>query len=92
MIEVRQLAPSYERLCVDRASLRDMPHDGVFLKGCEMMTGENHADERAELHFLAALCDELMRALLIAGVLDRAQLNEIEAAVATRVGSSPRGW
>ena len=50
------------------------------------------AEERNELHFLAALCDELMRSLLAAGVLSRAQLNEVEAAVAKRVGHSPRGW
>lgn len=50
------------------------------------------AEERNELHFLAALCDELMRSLLAAGVLNRAQLNEVEAAVAKRVGHSPRGW
>lgn len=57
-----------------------------------MMTDDSHADERAELHFLAALCDELMRALLIAETLDRAQLNAIEAAVARRVGKLPRSW
>lgn len=48
--------------------------------------------ERAELHFLAALVDELMRKLHIAGVLDQAQLNEIEEAVARRVGNVPRAW
>ena len=53
---------------------------------------EDTADERSELHFLAALCDELMRALLTAGVLSRAQLNDIETAVAKRVGTAPRGW
>lgn len=49
-------------------------------------------EERAEVHFLAALADELMRGLLLAGVLSQAQLNEIEAAVAARVGSAPRAW
>jgi len=54
--------------------------------------GEDTRAERAEVHFLAALADELMRALLLAGVLSQAQLNEIEAAVAARVGSPPRAW
>ena len=57
-----------------------------------MQDDEDSGDERGELHFLAALCDELMRALLTAGVLNRAQLNEIEVAVAKRVGTAPRGW
>lgn len=92
MIKSRQLATGYDELRVERASLHDVHHDGVILKGCEMVTDENYADERAELHFLAALCDELMRALLVGGVLDRTQLNEIEAAVARRVGNTPRGW
>ncbi len=54
--------------------------------------GEDTHSERAEVHFLAALVDELMRGLLLAGVLSKAQLNEIEAAVAQRVGSTPRAW
>lgn len=48
--------------------------------------------ERAELHFLAALVDELMRKLLLSGVLSQAQLNEIERQVSHRVGHSPRAW
>jgi hypothetical protein len=54
--------------------------------------GEDTQAERAEVHFLAALVDEVMRGLLLAGVLSQAQLNEIEAAVAARVGSPPRTW
>lgn len=54
--------------------------------------GEDTHAERAEVHFLAALVDELMRGLLLAGTLSQAQLNEIEAAVATRIGSAPRAW
>lgn len=54
--------------------------------------GEDTHAERAEVHFLAALVDELMRELLLAGILSQAQLNEIEAAVARRVGSTPRAW
>lgn len=57
-----------------------------------MSNDESGADERSELHFLAALCDELMRALLGAEVLSRAQLNEVEAAVAKRLSNPPRGW
>ena len=48
--------------------------------------------ERAEVHFLAALVDELMRRLHEAGVLQQADLNAIEAAVAEKVGTSPRTW
>jgi hypothetical protein len=54
--------------------------------------GEDTHAERAEVHFLAALVDELMRGLLLVGTLSQAQLNEIEAAVAARIGSAPRAW
>jgi hypothetical protein len=54
--------------------------------------GEDTHAERAEVHFLAALADELMCGLLLASVLSQAQLNEIEAAVAARVGSPPQAW
>ncbi len=57
--------------------------------------GTDDADsvsERAELHFLAALVDELMRRLLVGGLLTQGQLNEIEEAVSKRVGNVPRAW
>jgi hypothetical protein len=50
------------------------------------------ANQLSELHFLAALTDELMRTLNATGVLSRAQMNEIEQAAAKRVGSLPRPW
>ena len=53
---------------------------------------EDQVSERAELHFLAALVDELMNALLKAGVMNRAQLQEIENAVSVRTGAAPRAW
>ena len=53
---------------------------------------EDGASERAELHFLAALTDELMRQLMDAGVLTRGQLQSIENAVAERTGGIPRAW
>ncbi len=53
---------------------------------------EDIASERGELHFLAALVDELMRKLMLAGVLDQTELNAIEEAVAKRVGNVPRAW
>ncbi|WP_312487498.1 hypothetical protein [Sphingomonas sp.] len=53
---------------------------------------EDGASERAELHFLAALTDELMRHLMDAGVLNRQQLQSIENAVAERTGGIPRAW
>ncbi|MFT3964426.1 MAG: hypothetical protein QM690_00905 [Sphingobium sp.] len=48
--------------------------------------------ERAELHFLAALVDELMRKLMLAGVMTQSQLNEIEEAVSQRTGAVARAW
>jgi hypothetical protein len=54
--------------------------------------GEDTPSERAEIHFLAALVDELMRKMLTAGVVSQADLNEIEAAVAHRTGGDPRAW
>ncbi len=52
----------------------------------------DQVSERTELHFLAALVDELMRKLLVAGVMTQGQLNEVEAAVAQRVGTAARAW
>jgi len=51
-----------------------------------------NADQRGEIHFLAALTDELMRALGETGALSRAQLNAIEEAAAKRAGTVPRPW
>jgi hypothetical protein len=54
--------------------------------------GEDTMAERAAVHRLVATVDELMRALLAKGVLDRDELNAIEAAVARRVGEAARLW
>jgi len=54
--------------------------------------GEDTESERAEVHFLAALLDELMRRVLAAGVLTQADLNDVEAAAGKRVGGAPRAW
>lgn len=54
--------------------------------------GEDTGSERAQVHFLAAVVDELMRKMLAAGVLSQADLNEVEQLVAQRVGSAPRAW
>ena len=53
---------------------------------------EDGTSERAELHFLAALTEELMRHLMEAGVLSRTQLQSIKNAVAERTGGIPRAW
>lgn len=53
---------------------------------------EDQSSERAELHFLAALVDEIMNALLANEVMTRAQLQAIENAVSSRVGTPPRSW
>lgn len=63
--------------------------DGVW---CMEIDSEDQSSERTELHFLAALVDELMKALLAGGVMTRTQLQEIEEAVSTRLGSPPRAW
>jgi hypothetical protein len=56
------------------------------------LDSQNQSSERAELHFLAALIDELMKALVANNVMTRAQLQAIENAVSTRIGSEPRNW
>ncbi len=48
--------------------------------------------ERDAINFLAALNDELMRTLMVSGVLTQVQLNEIEQAVARKMGNVPRAW
>lgn len=53
---------------------------------------EDLVDERAEIHFLAALVDELMKALQAHGVMSRDQLQAIENAVSERTGTPPRMW
>lgn len=55
-------------------------------------SGEDSVSERAELHFLAALVDELMRKLRMADILTQAELNDIEGEVAKRIGNVPRAW
>ncbi|MFN3797617.1 MAG: hypothetical protein ACK4S5_09040 [Sphingobium yanoikuyae] len=52
----------------------------------------DYVSERGELHFLAALVDELMRRLMLSGVLSQAELNAIETDVAKRIGNVPRAW
>jgi hypothetical protein len=54
--------------------------------------GEDTGSERGQIHFLAALLDELMRKMLAAGALTQTELNEIESAAAKRVGGQPRAW
>ena len=53
---------------------------------------EEQSSERAQLHFLAALVDELMEALLVNNVLTRAQLQTVEQGVGQRIGGEIRVW
>lgn len=53
---------------------------------------QDQSSERAELHFLAAMVDELMKSLLQNEVMTRSQLQEIEDAVSARIGTEPRVW
>jgi hypothetical protein len=56
------------------------------------LDSEEQSSERAEIHFLAAVVDELMKALLVSGTLNRDQLQGIENAVSDRLGTEPRNW
>jgi hypothetical protein len=56
------------------------------------LDSEEQSSERAELHFLAAMVDELMRALAMKGVMGRSELQAIENAVSERTGTVPRNW
>lgn len=56
------------------------------------LDSQDQSSERAELHFLAALVDELMKALVANNIMTRAQLQAIENAVSSRIGSEPRNW
>jgi hypothetical protein len=53
---------------------------------------EEQSSERAELHFLAAFVDELMKTLHANHMLSREQLQQIEQTVSSRIGSEPRAW
>jgi len=53
---------------------------------------EDQSSERAEIHFLAAMIDELMKALLLNNVMTRSQLQEVEDAVSSRIGTKTRVW
>ena len=50
------------------------------------------AEQRSEIHFLAALVYELMRTMLDACNLTRAQLNDVERVAAEKAGQMPRAW
>ena len=53
---------------------------------------KEHVAERAELHFLAALIDELMKTLHANRTMSREQLQKVEDAVCVRIGTEPRAW
>jgi hypothetical protein len=53
---------------------------------------EEQSSERVELHFLAALVDELMKTLHANHTLSRDQLQQLEVAVSDRIGTEPRAW
>jgi hypothetical protein len=56
------------------------------------LDSQDQSSERAELHFLAALVEELMKSLLANKVMTRAQLQAIEDAVSSRIGTEARNW
>jgi hypothetical protein len=62
------------------------------LEGIMDLDSEEQSSERAELHFLAALVDELMKALVVKGAISRLELQAVENAVSERIGSAPRNW
>ena len=51
-----------------------------------------HSSERAELHFLAALVDELMKALHAQHLISREELQRIEDMTSARIGTERRAW
>ena len=53
---------------------------------------EEQSSERAELHFLAALIDELMKELHANGLMSRERLQQVEDATCLRIGAPPRAW
>ncbi len=53
---------------------------------------EAQSSERAELHFLAAFVDELMKTLHANHLVSREQLQQLEEAVSARIGTAPRAW
>jgi hypothetical protein len=53
---------------------------------------EEQSSERAELHFLAAFVDELMKTLHANHLVSREQLQQLEEAVSARIGTAPRAW
>ena len=53
---------------------------------------EEQSSERAELHFLAALVDELMKELHANRIMSREQLQQVEDVVSARIGTAPRAW
>jgi hypothetical protein len=56
------------------------------------LDSEEQSSERVELHFLAAMMDELMKALLAKGLMGRGELQAVENAVSERIGAEPRNW
>ena len=53
---------------------------------------EEQSSERAELHFLAALVEELMKTLHANHLISRDQLQRLEVEVSDRIGIEPRAW
>jgi hypothetical protein len=53
---------------------------------------EEQSSERAELHFLAAFVDELMKTLHANHLVSREQLQQLEEVVSARIGTAPRAW
>ncbi|WP_174285333.1 hypothetical protein [Sphingomonas bacterium] len=54
--------------------------------------GEDTGSARTEIHFLAALVDQLIRKMMASSLVSQADLNEVEENVARRIGSEPRAW
>lgn len=53
---------------------------------------EDQSSERVQIHFLTALVDELIKSLVASGVMSRSQAQEVESAVAEKMGIPPRLW
>ena len=66
----------------------------LFQRGNEKVDIDSNeqSGEREELHVLAATLDELMKALVAKNLMTREDMQEIENAVSSKMGSAARVW
>lgn len=76
-----------------RCSLNQKPRGGLIARRNYVeLDSQEQIAEREELNFLAALTDELMRALIASETFSREQIQQVEDAASRRAGRTPRAW